>query len=168
MVDYLGEDGQTIELGKGWYYRIDSQETSTQTQRHIHIWNEKKVEYIQNEDGSPHDKHKGQKGKIPNWLNKKIKQKAGWDYNKNRKSFFEKTSIAYTDSYIIATRPYSMNYTYSSNTINSYEGIYFSTSSLTAPKSVNNKILFIPTPSSPTLPLPAFGFYNGLIPIPIP
>ena len=41
-VDTSGLDGKTIDLGKGWFYRIDSADTSTNTQRHIHIYNNSK------------------------------------------------------------------------------------------------------------------------------
>ena len=74
--DLNGLEGQTIDLGHGWYYRIDPANTSTKTQKHIHIWNDKK-EYIQNDDGSPHDKHKGAQGKIPGWINDELIKREG-------------------------------------------------------------------------------------------
>ena len=52
---------------------------------------------MQNEDGSPHDKSKGKKGKIPRWLNKKIVKKGKWDYNDKRKSFFGSAVCAHVE-----------------------------------------------------------------------
>jgi len=129
-VDYSGEDGQTIELGNGWYYRIDSQNTGTGTKRHIHVWNKKK-EYIQNDDGSNHDKKRGDKGKLPKWLNDKLIEKEGWDYNGKRSSFYEGTSCEYWAEGIYysfsdgtsAFRPYD-SFSRVGNSIDFYESVY--------------------------------------------
>lgn len=64
-------DGDFIESGSGWYYRIDTPNKDIKTQRHIHVLDKRLgSEYMQNEDSSPHNKSKGKKGKIPKWLNK--------------------------------------------------------------------------------------------------
>ena len=36
--DNLGRDGQVVELGGGWFYRIDKVETQDGVKRHIHIY----------------------------------------------------------------------------------------------------------------------------------
>ena len=51
------------------------------------------MEYIQNDDGSPHDKHKGERGNLPNKVQKSLKKKSGWDYNGKKEDFFSKTSF---------------------------------------------------------------------------
>ena len=86
MVDYTGEDGQTIELGRGWYYRIAPPNQSAGIKRHIHIWKNGKS-YAQNDDGSPHDQGKNDGGKLPKWVQEEVKNKTGWDYNGKRKEF---------------------------------------------------------------------------------
>ena len=172
-VDYSGEDGQTIELGNGWYYRIDPQNTTTGTKRHIHIWNNKK-EYIQNDDGSPHDKGRGEKGKIPKWLNNKLVEKAGWDYNGNRKSFFEETSC---EHWVEGTQ-----YTFADGTtafrsynpclqtwysVDSYEGVYFQGNIASGGASNATQTFYLPIIGPVTFPSFSFGFSWGWLPIPL-
>lgn len=76
LIDHLGKRATHIELKKEWEYQIHPENTATKTKRHIHIYKNGK-EYIQNDDGSPHDKGKGTKGKIPKWLNDELIKKAG-------------------------------------------------------------------------------------------
>lgn len=46
----------------------------------------------------PMIKKKGKQGKLPNKLQKVLKEKTGWDYNGKREDFFQKTSISCTDA----------------------------------------------------------------------
>ena len=55
-------------------------------------------EYIQNDDGSPHDKKRGGSGRIPDWVNELLKEQANWDYNGKREDFFKLTEVVITDS----------------------------------------------------------------------
>ena len=93
-IDSEGNSGKPYPLGRGWYYRIDQANEGTGTKRHIHVYNESK-EYMQNEDGSPHDKGRGEGGPLPRKVQKMLFEKTGWDYNGNRKDFFSKTEVSY-------------------------------------------------------------------------
>ena len=168
-----GGGGRTIELGNSWYYRIDPPNTTTETKRHIHIWNKKK-EYIQNDDGSPHDKGRGEKGKIPKWLNNKLIEKAGWDYNGNRKSFFEETSCKYhvegiQYSFADGTTVFrSYNpYLQTWHSIDSYEGVYFRSIITSRSNSNTAQTFYLPIIGPVTLPSFSFSFSWGLLPIPL-
>lgn len=74
-----------IKIGKHdgiinqWEYHIHSYNSSTNTQRHIHIESGNK-KYAQREDGKPHD---GSKGSPPNSVKKILKQEGIWDWNAN-------------------------------------------------------------------------------------
>ena len=69
----------------GWKIRIDSANTNTNTQKHIHIQGFKK-EYAQNIDGSPHD---GSKGSPPNSVKKYLKKQGYWDWDANQRKYDE-------------------------------------------------------------------------------
>jgi len=120
--DSKGTDGANIEIGRGWSYRIDPENTSTGTQRHIHIWKDGKS-YAQNEDGSPHDKNNNQGGQLPNWVQKTVLQRSGWDYNGKRNSFYSNTQITYNDS--------GMKYSYPDNTVIFQKYSFFSRTATT-------------------------------------
>ena len=172
-VDYSGKDGKHFELGNGWKYTIHPQDTTTGTKRHIHIWNDKK-EYIQNDDGSPHDKSKGEKGKIPKWLNKKLIEKTGWDYNGNRKSFFDETSCecwVEGTQYTFAdgtTAFRSRNpYLQTSYSVDSYEGVYFQGDITSSGVSNSNHTFYLPIIGPVTFPSFSLGFGWGSFPIPL-
>ena len=172
-VNYFGQDGKNINLGKGWYYRIDPQNTNTGVKRHIHIWNDKK-EYIQNDDGSSHDKHRGEKGKIPKWLNNEIIDKTGWDYNGNRKSFFEETSCEHWvegTQYTFAdgTTAFRSNTPYMQIrfSVDSYESIYFQGNIKSSSASKTTQTFFLPIIGRVTIPFFSFGFSWRLFPIPV-
>ena len=104
FVDYNGMDGKVVDVGKGWYYRIDAADSNTGTQRHIHIYNGKKS-YSQNEDGSPHDKNNNGKGEPPKKVLEKVKEKANWDYKAKDSAFFENVDIVNMDSAAIIRYP---------------------------------------------------------------
>ena len=172
-VDYSGKDGQIIDLGNGWKYRIDPLNTNTKTKRHIHIWNEKK-EYTQNDDGSPHDDHRGESGKIPKWLNKKLIEKAGWDYNGNRISFFAQTSCecwvegtqyTFADGTTVF-QPYNQ-YLPTRYSVNSYEGVYFEGKVASRGTSNNPQAFYLPIIGPVTFPSFSFGLGFGSLPIPL-
>ena len=172
-VDYSGKDGQTIDLGNGWKYRIDPLNTNTKTKRHIHIWNEKK-EYIQNDDGSSHDDHRGESGKIPKWLNKKLIEKAGWDYNGNRKEFFEQTSFecwvegtqyTFADGTTVF-QPYNP-YLPTRYSADSFEGVYFQGDTASSGTSNSTQVFYLPIIGPVTFPSFSFGFGLGSLPIPL-
>ena len=103
-IDVNGNSGQTIDLGNGWYYRIDPADTSTKTQRHIHVYNSNK-EYSQNEDGSPHDKKNNSKGNPPKKVLKKLKEQENWDYKEKKENFFNNVTLKYTDAGVEITYP---------------------------------------------------------------
>ena len=93
-----GYNSQVIDLGGGWYCRIDAGNESTGTKRHIHVWKNGES-YAQNDDGSPHDKGNNSSGKLPRKIQKRLEKKTGWDYNGNRDAFFELTEITYPVPY---------------------------------------------------------------------
>lgn len=74
--------GINIPLDKGWSYRIDPPNPNKGEQRHAHVENPKRGEWSQNEDGSKH-KGKSNDGTPPNKVKDKLKDKAGWDWDKN-------------------------------------------------------------------------------------
>ena len=94
---YIALGSVTFSLSSGWEYRIDPANPGTRTKRHIHIIHKGK-EYIQNDDGSPHDKKRGGSGRIPDWVNELLKEQANWDYNGKREDFFKLTEVVITDS----------------------------------------------------------------------
>jgi len=96
--DVTGLSGEVIDLGKGWKCRIDRSEGTWR--KHIHIW-KGKTEYIQSDNGSPSHKNKGEKGKLPRWLQDAVLEKTNWDYNGNREKFFSSTQIIPTGDSII-------------------------------------------------------------------
>lgn len=168
-IDYTGEDGKYIELGKGWYSRVDPQDTTTGTQRHIHIWNDKKgISYAQNDDGSPHDKNNNSKGKLPKWLQEAVSEKTGWDYNKKRKSFFSKTvcsceieGTSYTFADGTAVFRQNLPYKITADSIDSLESIYFNDQKV-AGGSINYKHGYYFPIFGPKMPSPfSFGFGWG-------
>ena len=76
---------KTVNLKKGWKYRIDSTNSNTKSKRHIHIYKGKEI-YSQNDDGSPHD---GSTGSPPNSVKKELKEKSGWDWDAKEKDYQE-------------------------------------------------------------------------------
>ena len=174
-VDYTGRDGEFIELGSGWYYRIDTPKKNIRTQRHIHVLNKRLgIEYMQNEDGSPHDKSKGKKGKMPKWLNKKIVEKANWDYNDKRESFFGNTLCTHTEvgiqySYGDGTTVFQADNPFMkhTNSVAELEGVYhqndvpFNSMGYSAP------LFLIPIVNPFTVPLSSFESGWTLLPIPL-
>ena len=174
-VDYIGEDGRYIELGQGWFCRIDPQDTTTDTQRHIHIWNDRKdVTYAQNDDGSPHDKNNNDQGKLPKWLNKTIQNKTGWNYNGKRNAFYEKTQCAIdvegiTYSFADGTSTYRKNspFVITKFSTSSYERIYFEIGNVSNSNGHITSMIYLPVLGPISLPTFSFGFSWGMIPIPI-
>ena len=81
---------------RGWEWRIDTSNSGTRTQTHIHIakFDEK---YSQNIDGSPHD---GSTGSPPNSLKKHLKKNNIWDWDANQNKFdnnSKKNVVGYGD-----------------------------------------------------------------------
>lgn len=79
-----------VELGDGWSYRIDSKNTPNE---HIHLFhkNKRKGWYAQNKDGSIHDKNKnGPNDGPPSKPKRKLKEKAGWDWDEKAKEYEQK------------------------------------------------------------------------------
>ncbi len=160
-------------IGKGWKYRIDPPHTP-KTQRHIHI-EHGKDEYIQNDDGSGSHTGKGAKGKIPEWVNDYLKENEGWDYNGNRDSFYNKTTIAYTDngnvySYadgtIIIIQPVRvfgyLTMPVRDTSVDDLEGIYFSNAN---GNWANSDSSTVPIPLVPTTPITVPGIGPVAIPV---
>ena len=165
-------------IGQGWSYRIDKACTSTMTKRHIHIFHKKK-EYIQNEDGSGHDGFRAETGEIPDWVNEFLKEKENWDYNGNRESFYNKTTVTYRDDgakiYSFAdgttktkqpVRAYGLIMPERIATVDDLETIYCSSN--TNSNWTTNNTTTVPIPLLPSSPLsfpdlmpfsiPVFGF----------
>ena len=173
LIDDLGERATHIELKKGWEYQIHPANTATKTKRHIHLYKNGK-EYIQNDDGSPHDKGKGTKGKIPKWLNDELINKAGWDYNGKRDSFFKDTSVdifpegtRYTFSDGTSTfRPQSP-FLQERYTVNSFEGLYFQSDTTSIDSNSITPSFYVPIIGPVTLPSFSFGFGWGALPAPL-
>ena len=165
MIDLTGTKGKWIELGQGWYYRIDPANTSTNTKRHIHITNHK-VEYIQNEDGSPHDKNRGEKGKLSNRVQKLLLQKCGWDYNGKREAFFSQTQYSNIDGmYDIYSYADGASVTQASSwlysgSIDKYEEYYYMGNN-DIPAINLQPTVIIPFPASLVYELPIHG-YSGI------
>lgn len=66
----------------GYAFRVDKANTSTQTQKHIHI-TKGKENYSQNIDGTPHDSGNNTGGSPPNSAKKELKKKGVWDWDGN-------------------------------------------------------------------------------------
>lgn len=94
-VAYGSMAGTTIS---GWYWRIDSTNTNTLTERHIVI-QKGKLKYAQNISGRPHD---GNSGSPPNTVKKEIKKQGIWDWDANdakRPKISKCTSFISLDTY---------------------------------------------------------------------
>ena len=169
----LNDNSFKNEFKKGWEYQIHPANTATKTKRHIHIYKNGK-EYIQNEDGSPHDKGKGTKGKIPKWLNDELIDKAGWDYNGKRDSFFEETMVdIYPEGtrYIFSDetsvfRPHTP-FLLERYTVDSYEGIYSQPDTMSIGLSGLTQSFYVPIIGRVTLPSFSFGLGWGALPVPL-
>jgi len=174
-IDHSGEDGKTIELGHGWYCRIDGEDTNSSTQRHIHIWNEHDgTSYAQNDDGGPHDKGHNEKGKLPKWLQKQIESKTGWDYNGKRKSFFEQTSFecwAEGVQYLFAdgttTFEPTNQWAVIRDSVDSYEALYFRGNKFenSDSRTYGNKMLYWPIWGLGGIYLPELGLGGAFVPV---
>ena len=174
IADYSGESGEWIELGDGWYCYIHPQNDSTGTKRHIHVFKKGGNHYSQNDDGSPHDRGKNNQGKLPKKVQRALKNKTGWDYNGNRKKFFDNTEIEYTDSMVIFTFADGTVYSTDRNFLPTWsntaslETYYFNAYddvSAVVDSNSNAPIYFAPS-VSPGL-MPSFGFGASFSPIPI-
>lgn len=92
FIDPSGNKRTTYDLGKGWYADIDSADTNTKTQRHVHLYKGRK-NWSQNEDGSPHDKNGNSPGSPPNNVLERLKEKTGWNWNDNLDEFAKTVDI---------------------------------------------------------------------------
>ena len=92
MVDPTGFYDIPVDLGGGWFYRIDS---PNETWAHITVYNKsaKKGYWAQNADGSIHDKHKNTKGGPPKWIKKELIKREDWDWDKKHKSYYNKIDL---------------------------------------------------------------------------
>ena len=174
-VDYLGTSGKYVELGRGWYYRIDTENVGTGVQRHIHIWNDQKnIYYAQNEDGSPHDQGKNNKGKLPKWLQKAVLNKEHWDYNGKRDNFFSNTQYQCWVDGIQFTfangesvfRPNQL-VVHMSCTVNFYEEVYYKKEENVRRLNANGKSFYFPMVNPASIPSFSFSFSSGMLPIPL-
>ena len=180
-IDGNGFDSKYIDLGAGWSVQIHD---SGEGRQHIHIWNRRLgKEYSQNDDGSPHDKHRTERGKLPKWLQKKVKELTGWDYNGNRREFFRETTsetVFYADGSSAFNTMFEYEFADGTkirrknnpllNTVNSMENIYYEGSNvMTGDICV---IDFFPsvffTPVFDALPvMPEFHIAPAPLPVPI-
>lgn len=162
------------DIGNGWKYRIDPPHTS-KTQRHIHIKHGKK-EYIQNDDGSGSHTGKGAKGKIPDWVNDYLKENEGWDYNGNRNSFYNQTTISFRDDGTIEysfadgtiktkqpVRAFGLLMPVRNPSVDELEEIYYS-SNING-NWANNDSTTVPIPLVPTTPITVPGIGPVAIPV---
>ena len=159
----VGGGSRWEELVGPWKYRIDSANTNTKTQRHIHVVNGRTGDkYSQNEDGSPHDKGRGQGGKLPNKVQKALLKK-GWDYNGKREDFFKSTEILARDDGIVYKYADGTQAVCASAQINydiaGAERAYYNSTS-------ENTVVFI----VPMVESSGFGFWPtwSMMPLPIP
>ena len=167
--DPSGESSKNTPLGRGWYYRIDPANTSTKTKTHIHVWNNNSS-YAQNDDGSPHDKGSTKKGKLPNWVQEELIRVAGWDYNGNRKAFYDKTTYCCTDSYeefifadgTTVSKPYDLFSNLGAST-SRLESVYANANS-NAKSLSGGKVFVVPFPNA-AIPTVSGGFAIGPIPL---
>lgn len=129
--------------------------------------------YIQNDDGSPHDKKKGEKGKLPKWLNDKLIEKAGWDYNGKHQSFFDKTETGVDAAGVIiftyadGTVVYQKYAPYLPSQLTAYETAYYQNDTASNDASNNMQIPYLPIIGPITVPSFTFGFSWGWFPIPL-
>ena len=74
-----------IELGDGWYYRIDNKNKPSE---HMHVFKKRgREDYAQNKNGSLHDKSKNGPGDgPPSKVKKKLKEKTGWDWDEKKRA----------------------------------------------------------------------------------
>ena len=144
LYDPNGFDGKWIDLGKGWEARIDAADTSTQTQRHVHVCKDGK-EYAQNKDGSPHD---GSSGKPPKKVLKKLKEKTGWDWNEKARAYDKNPTM-----HIVTDGGDIVGYVTSTGKIKYYSGMGY-----------NNSLYFMPDFN---FNLPSFSFNFSFNSIPI-
>ncbi|MFD2117640.1 RHS repeat-associated core domain-containing protein, partial [Paenibacillus yanchengensis] len=72
--------GKTVDLGAGWTYRKDPADTSTDTEKHIHVNGPNGKHWSKNASGSIHDKKSNSPGSPPNWVQKELKKRQKWDW----------------------------------------------------------------------------------------
>lgn len=119
---FVDLDGhKTYDLGKGWEARIESSHGNNNDKgQHVHLsYKDGKKTYSQNDDGSPHDKNNNSSGSPPAKVLKKLKEKTGWDWNKNEENFLNKAEYDYCGT---ISKPYYQVYavyqvTYADETI---------------------------------------------------
>ena len=153
----------TKEIGQGWKYRIDPRRDCSATKRHIHLMHGKD-EYCQNDDGSPHDKKRGKKGAIPDWVNDYLIKNEGWDYNGKRESFYNQTTVEYWEDGTIVysfadgtvktkqpLRVFGLTMRQRDVSIDELEEIYFSSNTNSSWTSGDSTT--VPIPVVPTTPI---------------
>ena len=79
----IGIGAVTYGSYKGYTWNIHTVDTSTKTNKHIHIEAFGKT-YSQNIDGSPHD---GSTGSPPNTMKKHLKERGIWDWDANQEKY---------------------------------------------------------------------------------
>ena len=181
---FVDLDGhKTYDLGKGWEARIESSHGNNNDKgQHVHLsYKDGKKTYSQNDDGSPHDKNNNSSGSPPAKVLKKLKEKTGWDWNKNEENFLNKAEYDYCGT---ISKPYYQVYavyqvTYADETIRfAYESpfnefspstdrlkdIYKDGMTSNPIKGEQNtgtsSVIIGPMPYSGPITFPSFGFFT--------
>ena len=181
---FVDLDGhKTYDLGKGWEARIESSHGNNNDKgQHVHLsYRDGKKTYSQNDDGSPHDKNNNSSGSPPAKVLKKLKEKTGWDWNKNEENFLNKAEYDYCGT---ISKPYYQVYavyqvTYADETIRfAYESpfnefspstdrlkdIYKDGMTSNPIKGEQNtgtsSVIIGPMPYSGPITFPSFGFFH--------
>ena len=166
--------GIIYDLGKGWEARIDRANPDTKTQRHVHVYSGKK-EWIQNEDGSPHDKNNNSPGSPPKKVLERLKRETDWDWNAKIEEFattveiitystylIDYAIITYPDGHVVKTSIQSIFLPVPASLI--WES--YNLSSLYSQNGIQSNQfggpLILPLPNLPPIPAPSFP------PLPVP
>ena len=87
-----------VDLGRGWIVRIEQHGVGPGMQQHAHVINSRsRQEWIQNIDGSPHDKNRNPPGNPPNRVLRELYRKTGWDWRQNQDDWISKISMSTWD-----------------------------------------------------------------------
>ena len=164
--------GSSFSLGKGWSGRIDRGGAGKEYMRHVHILKDGK-EWIQNEDGSPHDHHKNPPGSPPRGVLKELKKQKNWDWEQKEADWISKIEIIAADSgYYFITYPNGRQVTIYEGTnpisISAYpsnrdlKGYYYEVTYTEIASMPTNTMIVLPFVS------PTTGVIPGVVPVPIP
>jgi len=85
--------GPWTDLGQGWRVRIERHGDGPGYQRHAHVTNGR-ITWVQNEDGSPHDKGGNPPGNPPRRVLDRLNDKKGWDWRQKQDDWANKIVVS--------------------------------------------------------------------------